>query len=217
VARKAETYVEALRDSVDSKLLKSWPPRVHLSMSIFLKLWFPVVALSYPWGSWFIQFRIYTTSGSCFHIQHVWLSGYWVEKNFMTPPYLYLFLIIYPWKGPWFWQSKFPFFQECFVPSLFKIGPVVSSEKVKNAKSLQICAGWTARWTDGHVSIRKAHLSFQLRLANKSILPILLVKRYNHRNYFNELIPFKISLHVTILTMQLIKFKFAYSSYLFLY
>ena len=62
-------------------------------------------------------------------------------------------------RGPSFEQTWIPFTQGCFVPSSVEIGVLVLEKKMKMWK--------VSRQTEGRKAISKAHLSFQLRWANK--------------------------------------------------
>ena len=60
-------------------------------------------------------------------------------------------------RGPSFEQNYISFTQECFVPSLVEIGPVVLEKKIK---VLKLCD----KDEEGQLSIRKAHLKIDIFL-----------------------------------------------------
>ena len=76
------------------------------------------------------------------------------------------FVIISPCKRakPFIWNNLNPYHPRMLCAKFSWNWPGGSWED-ENVKSLQ-----TNEWTDGHQEIRKAHLIFQLRWANKSIL-----------------------------------------------
>ena len=83
-----------------------------------------------------------------------------------------------------------PFTQECFVPSLVEIGPVVLEKKMKMWKVYRQTDGHTDRLTDRQQMIgdqKRAHLSFQLRWAKKAALEVGQYKEQflDHIRYIN--------------------------------
>ena len=123
------------------------------------------------------------------------------EKIFKYFQYNFTCSLLFPLgkgRGPSFQQTWIPFTQGCFVPSLVDIGPVVLEKKLKIGKVYRQTDGQTDGQTDdGRQVIRKTHLSFQLRWANKNqkpwtqslhtlILPpviIVYLSFYSNRNY----------------------------------
>ena len=84
-----------------------------------------------------------------------------LEKKIFKIPLLYFhyFVNISPWKRGWsfIWTNWTPFTQECFVPILVEIGPVVLEKKMEMWNVYR----WTDRGTnDGLWAIREFYLSF---------------------------------------------------------
>ena len=94
-----------------------------------------------------------------------WPSISWEESFLKCCQCNFFILQLSPFgkgNGPLFEQTWIPFTQEFFVLSQVKIGPVVLEKKTKIGKVHK----QTDRQTDdGRQAIRKAHLSFQLRLS----------------------------------------------------
>ena len=89
-----------------------------------------------------------------------WPSGS-KEDFLILSIYFRYFVIISHWtlgKGRVLWT---PLSQECFVPSLVEIGPVVLKKKMKMWKVYD-----NANNDNGQILIRKAHLSLWFRWAN---------------------------------------------------
>ena len=79
-----------------------------------------------------------------------WPSSSGEEDFLISSMYFRYFLIISPWKraGPFIWTNLIPFTQECFVPSLVEIGPVVLEKKMKMWKVYRQTDRRTDGWTD---------------------------------------------------------------------
>ena len=107
-----------------------------------------------------------------------WLSGSGQKDFYILSLYFHYFIIISPGKGqgPSFVQTWIPFNQWWIVPSLVEIGPVVL-EKLKMWKVYDNNNKNTTSTDNGHILIRKAHLSLWLRWAKKDRkIPIMIDK-----------------------------------------
>ena len=132
-----------------------------------MKLWSPIVAPSYPRGSWFEQTWISTISGS-FHINISFPGPVVLEKKIFKwhhPIFAFSWLSpLWRGRGPSFEQTWSPFTQGWCVPSLVEFGPAVLEKKSKMWKVNRQTDG---RTDNGQKAIRKAHLSLQLRWAKQ--------------------------------------------------
>ena len=95
-----------------------------------------------------------------------WPNGSGEEDFLFLPMYYHYFVIISPWKrtGPFIWTNLNPLHPRMFCAKFGWNRPSGSGEEDENVKSLQMSDGQT---DDRQQVIRKAHLSFQLRWANK--------------------------------------------------
>ena len=107
-----------------------------------------------------------SSKDACAKIGWNWLSGSWEEDFLISSMYFRHFVIISHWKraGPFIWTNLNPLHPRMLCAKFGWNWPSGSGEEDENVKCLQ-----TDRQTDdGRQVIRKAHLSFQLRWANKT-------------------------------------------------
>ena len=88
------TYVSAFLAQWFLRFSKIFP------IYFYVKLWFPIMAPPFPRGSWFLQFRIYTTP-ECFHISFTFSGPVVLEKKiFKDYSYIFLYKNLIPHCGP---------------------------------------------------------------------------------------------------------------------
>ena len=100
--------------------------------------------------------------------------------------YFRLFLIISPWKraGPFIWTNLNPLHPRMLCAKFGWNWPSGSGEEVENRKSLQTDGQTDGRTDAGRKAIRKAHLSFQLRWANKNHAQSLFIQIWWKKKLF---------------------------------
>ena len=96
-----------------------------------------------------------------------WPSGSGEEDLLISSTYFRYFVIISPWKraGPLIWTNLNPLHPRVLCAKFGWNWPSGSGEEDENVKSLQTDRQTDRQTDDGRQVIRKAHLSFQLRLA----------------------------------------------------